>query len=127
MLSGAAIELLPPGTEDKLLTKSLNKQQMQNCKKSVGTTAQQSSKSPLLFRPAALAAILLLAAVSFVGCNNEPSGDYTQAGTRSGNAHFRTIVIDSCEYIYDSNIKMSVPAVLTHKGNCKFCAARHSR
>ena len=51
------------GTEAKLLTKSLNKQQMQNWKTSARTAAQQSSKSPLLFRPAALAAILLLAAV----------------------------------------------------------------
>lgn len=98
---------------------------MQNQSTSARTAAKYGSKSSLLFRQAALAAILLLAAV-LSSCNNEPSGDYTQAGTRSGNAHFRTIVIDSCEYIYDSNIQMSVPAVLTHKGNCNFCAARHS-
>lgn len=63
MLAGAAIEIHLPGTNAKLLTKSLNKQQMKNWKTSARTAAQQSSKSPLLFRPAALAAILLLAAV----------------------------------------------------------------
>ena len=36
---------------------------MKNCKTSAGTAAQQSSKCSLLFRQAALAAILLLAAV----------------------------------------------------------------
>lgn len=36
---------------------------MQNCKTSVGTTAQKSSKSSLLFRQATLAAILMLAVV----------------------------------------------------------------
>ena len=36
---------------------------MLNCKTSAGTAAQQRSKSSLLFRPAALAAILLLCAV----------------------------------------------------------------
>ena len=63
MLSGAAIEIRPLGTKDKLLTKSLNKQQMQNCKTSARTTIQQSSKCSLLFRSAVLAAILLLVAV----------------------------------------------------------------
>jgi uncharacterized membrane protein len=43
---------------------------MQNCKSSARTAAQQSSKSPLLFRPAALAAILLLAAV-LSGCGGK--------------------------------------------------------
>lgn len=71
MLSGAAIEIRQLGTNAKLLTKSLNKQQMQNCKTSARTAAQQSSKCSLLLRPAALAAILLLAAV-FSSCNNEP-------------------------------------------------------
>ena len=36
---------------------------MQNCKTSAGTAAQQSSKCRLLFRQAALAAILMLCAV----------------------------------------------------------------
>jgi hypothetical protein len=69
-------------------------------------------------------AFIALAVVTLSSCSNEPNGEYFEAGTRSGNAHFRTIVIDSCEYIYDSNIKMAVPAVLTHKGNCKYCAER---
>ena len=63
LLAGAEIELGMMGTNVKLLTKSLNKQQMQNCNSSAGTAAQQSLKCPLLFRQAALAAILLLAAV----------------------------------------------------------------
>lgn len=49
---------------------------MQNCKTSVGTTAQKSSKSPLLFRPATLAAILMLAAV-LSSCNNEKYPKYS--------------------------------------------------
>ena len=42
---------------------------MQNCKTSAGTAAQQSLKSLLIFRPAALAAILLLCA-ALSGCND---------------------------------------------------------
>ncbi len=31
--------------------------------------------------------------------------------------NFRTIVVDSCEYIYQNDW-------FTHKGNCKFCIKR---
>lgn len=69
--------------------------------------------------------IIVITAV-LMSCNNEPEGEYIQAGTRSGTAHIRTIIVDSCEYLYDSNVTMAVPIVLTHKGNCKYCAARHN-
>lgn len=46
---------------------------MQNCNSSVWTTAQKSSKSSLLFRPATLAAILMLAA-GLSSCSNEKHG-----------------------------------------------------
>ena len=44
---------------------------MKNWKTSARTAAQQSSKSPLLFRPAALAAILMLVAVLLSSCNED--------------------------------------------------------
>jgi hypothetical protein len=50
---------------------------MQNCNSSVGTTAQKSSKSRLLFRPATLAAILMLA-VCFSSCSPKYKDDYEQ-------------------------------------------------
>lgn len=38
-----------------------------------------------------------------------------------GNRTYKTIVMDSCEYIYVSNANASWGS---HKGNCKFCAER---
>ena len=107
---------------------------MKNWKTSVGTAAQQSSKSPLLFHQAALAAILLLAAVFFQSCNtdNNGFGDFktnSEAAQRirNGKVEIETVVIDSCEYLFTSTLPWSSDFSLTHKGNCKFCAARHSR
>lgn len=37
---------------------------------------------------------------------------------------YRVIVIDSCEYIA---FKVRGDWIITHKGNCKFCAARKSQ
>lgn len=59
--------------------------------------------------------ILLIGNFLFTSCNStcEPivMGD-TYAGKP-----FKTIVVDSCEYIYLNNW-------FAHKGNCKYCKAR---
>lgn len=106
---------------------------MQNCKTSVGTTAQKSSKSSLLFRPATLAAILMLAAVFCQSCN---SGNEKETITTPLNHDkYATIIIDSCEYLqYYVDLKYGnaytttdyQTKLITHKGNCKFCVARVS-
>ena len=92
---------------------------MLNCKTSARTAAQQSSKRSLLFRPAALAAILLLAAV-FSSCKIE--SDVSVVGTTYG--PYEIIQLDSCEYVV---FREAYKGGICHKGNCKFCAARHSR
>jgi hypothetical protein len=125
LLSGAEIEIRPLGTKAKLLTKSLNKQQMKNWKTSARTAAQQSSKSPLLFRPAALAVILLLAAV-FSSCEQSTANvDKKNTDFQINGSRLEIYVIDSCEYI--GRVYAGNSDKLTHKGNCKFCATRHSR
>lgn len=73
-------------------------------------------------RPLGIAAILLLAAV-FQSCEI-PNAEVSESGEG-----YNVIVIDSCEYI---EVKGMVGASngyysIAHKGNCKFCAARHSR
>lgn len=128
LLSGAAIEFRLMGTKAKLLSKSLNKQKMQNCKTSDGTAAQQSSKSPLLLRPAALAAILLLAAVlSSCGHSQSEMKEYNVEKATNLPNILTTVTIDSCEYLAGHSPDGDFGWVVTHKGNCKFCAARHSR
>ena len=66
----------------------------------------------------ALAAIFLLSSVlSCKGDNNDKNPE----------KNYEIKVIDSCEYIYVSRRPWAGNFSLTHKGNCKFCAARHSR
>jgi hypothetical protein len=64
LCASVAIALRLLGTKAKLLIKSLNKEQMQNCKTSAQTAAKTAFKSSLLFRQATIAAILLLAAAN---------------------------------------------------------------
>ena len=95
---------------------------MQNQSTSARTAAKYSSKCSLLFRQAPILAILMLAAV-FSSCNT-PTAETVEDGDG-----YNVIVIDSCEYI---EVKGMVGAnngyySITHKGNCKLCAARHSR
>ena len=89
-----------------------------------------------LHSSAVLAAILLLAAVFSVGCNNEPikvqslkSEKITELPDQCGGKNtYNVIILDSCEYIYCWFGAGNGGGSLTHKGNCKFCAARqHSR
>jgi hypothetical protein len=104
---------------------------MQNCKTSVGTTAQKSLKSRLLFRPATLAAILMLAAVFCQSCNTDKKKETITTPLEMGK--YATIIIDSCEYLqYYVDLKYGnaytttdyQTKLIAHKGNCKFCAAR---
>ena len=79
-------------------------------------------KKMRLLPSAVLAAMLLLAAV-FSSCET-PNAETVESGDG-----YNVILIDSCEYI---EVKGMVGASngyysIAHKGNCKFCAARHSR
>jgi hypothetical protein len=72
---------------------------------------------------------VLLVSVIFCGCGSEtpidkiyPIIDKIDAADGNGIRNMRLYVIDSCEYIGYINAFHS--DVLTHKGNCKFCAER---
>lgn len=80
----------------------------------------------------------LLVAVIFCGCGNEttkkgltpidkiyPIIDKIGAVDGDGIRNIRLYVIDSCEYI--GHINVFNTDVLTHKGNCKFCAKRSKK
>ena len=79
-----------------------------------------------LHSSAVLAAILLLAAVFSVGCNDVDSNRVQKETLESSfGSGISILTIDSCEYVWR---KVGYGAGLCHKGNCKFCAARqHSR
>lgn len=70
-------------------------------------------------------AYVLLVAVIFCGCGNEPKTEQ-QIKQESNWQGFEVIVIDSCEYI---NRLEGVHSGyrFTHKGNCKFCAERSKK
>ena len=59
--------------------------------------------------------ILLVSGCLFISCNSttEP---VVMKDSYAGSS-FRTIVVDSCEYIYLNNW-------FAHKGNCKYCKER---
>lgn len=77
-------------------------------------------KKMRLLPSAVLTANLLLAAVFFQSCGGAENDAHPETS-------YEIKVIDSCEYIYVSRRPFSGEFSLTHKGNCKFCAARHSR
>ncbi len=92
-------------------------------------------KKMRLLPSAVLAANLLLAAVFLSSCEDktprakEDKRIYEpklpdQIETERG---YRIYTIDSCEYIYAWFGGGYGGGSLTHKGNCKFCATRHSR
>lgn len=63
--------------------------------------------------------ILLFALTAFlmVGCNDKSDAD-----------GFKTIVVDSCEYLYKEMPSTGGPyAVMAHKGNCRFCKERRKQ
>jgi hypothetical protein len=78
----------------------------------------------------------MLVVVFLFGCSREenkfekmksiyPKIDEITAVDGSGKREIRLYVIDSCEYIGYINCFNS--DLLTHKGNCKFCLARHAK
>ena len=64
----------------------------------------------------------MLVAVFFVGCD-------TPKGERHKKDGYAIVEIDNCQYIEVSNWVGSQSGYysLTHKGNCKFCLARHTK
>ena len=102
---------------------------MQNCKTSARTTAKQSSKCSLLFRQAPILAILMLAAV-FSSCDNGGISNQQKSnklimetGVEVNGYVVSVIEFDSCQYLVSG---IGYSQMMTHKGNCNFCAARHS-
>lgn len=68
-------------------------------------------------------AYVLLAVVFLVGCES-PKGE----NTINTGKDYNIKTIDSCEYIeVDYGFVDNRVYSLTHKGNCKFCLARHAK
>lgn len=65
----------------------------------------------------AIAAMCLLVAIIFCGCDSGLNGDRIPLGNRT----IQTIEHDGCEYVY---LRRYGSVSITHKGNCKFCAER---
>lgn len=64
--------------------------------------------------------ILLFAVAAFmmVGCNDD----------KLDTNDFKTIVVDSCEYLYEEVPTTGGPfAAMAHKGNCRFCKERRQK
>lgn len=78
-----------------------------------------------------LLAIIILLAAALSGCVNEKAKSETDILDSREWTEYKTyghyievVVIDSCEYLYSYNHNATW---CTHKGNCKFCAARNNR
>lgn len=70
-------------------------------------------------------AYVLLAVVFLIGCTeSNVNKNSTGVILTNGSEDVKIIVIDSCEYLYYSGESRMGMA---HKGNCKFCLARHSK
>jgi hypothetical protein len=62
--------------------------------------------------------LFAFAALMMVGCTND----------KSGVDGFSTIVVDSCEYLYEYMPSTGGGyAVMAHKGNCRFCKERRKQ
>jgi len=66
----------------------------------------------------------LLVAVIFYGCETE-NVTVEETITKISRLPISVYVIDSCEYI--GNVYGGNGDVITHKGNCKFCAERSKK
>ena len=73
----------------------------------------------------AIEAICLLAVVFLCGCN-EVNTPKKNSGfvVRAGSNPLTIVEVDSCEYLLG---EWGNATVLTHKGNCKFCAERSEK
>lgn len=62
--------------------------------------------------------LFVVATLMVVGCNDD----------KSVTNDFKTIVIDSCEYLYEEVLTSGGPFVaMAHKGNCRFCKERRQK
>lgn len=69
-------------------------------------------------------AYVLLAVVLFVGCDMDTTINTKTTGLKYYGRDISVFEIDSCEYIYVSNLDASWGS---HKGNCKFCLQRSAK
>ena len=65
-------------------------------------------------------AYVLFASIILCGC--EKDGEVIST---VNNRNIKTYVIDECEYV--GSVVGEGGDILTHKGNCKFCAERNKR
>ena len=68
----------------------------------------------------------LLVAVIFCGCGNGTTAKEQPIKQTKDYHGYNLIVIDSCEYLEAGGVPRDWN-VLTHKGNCKFCAERSKK
>jgi hypothetical protein len=61
--------------------------------------------------------LLALTALMMVGCDNNCNNNID---TKTQDAIYRTIIVDSCEYIRGYSR-------IAHKGNCRFCKERRQK
>ena len=64
----------------------------------------------------------MLATLAIVSCEYRSEAEREESKRLNG---FRIVVIDSCEYLIDSD--MSGYSYFAHKGNCRFCKERKER
>lgn len=69
-----------------------------------------------------LVGCVLLASAIFFGCSNNVTTQETS--TTINGRGIRIYIIDSCEYI--GYVYGGYSDILSHKGNCKFCAKRNN-
>lgn len=88
-------------------------------------------KKMRLLPSAVLAANLLLAAVFLSSCGNEGLSNQQKSnkliietGVEVNGYVIIIIEFDSCQYLVSG---IGYSQMMTHKGNCKFCAVRHRR
>ena len=71
-------------------------------------------------------AYVLLAVVFLFGCEKAINTDRkkTEFVVKEGNSPLIIVEVDGCQYLLG---EWGNATVLTHKGNCKFCLARHAK
>lgn len=73
-------------------------------------------------------AYVMLAVIFLVGCDEKKqiSNIKNEYNLKAGGCPMKIYVVDGCEYI-GRVTAISYGNFLTHKGNCKFCLARHAK
>jgi hypothetical protein len=69
-----------------------------------------------------IAVVLIATLAGFAGCAFDGSGNDLHPEKT-----YKTIEIDSCEYIFISRRPFASDMALTHKGNCKYCEQRKAK